>query len=494
MSAGHAAKSGILKLLESEYVYSYQPKKGGVKKSAAHINTERRGAPCIVMPRSLLLRDDRILFGRGFIVGDIMRKPVKLQTPPRLAMRPFDEQTKLADYIVNLFATRPRYAACTLLDLRAGYGKTMVAAAVICGLGVKTAYIVLNKYLAEQAADDFGAYIGPEYVGAIDIIVINSALTKLRRDEYGLVVFDEVHAYCSDKRKNIFSVANCPYMLGMTASSAHRRDKFDKISHEWLCGITYASDVVPDIYNTEMFDKRAFVVEYYGAPEHTRTLKHEVTGDVFTHYMHQQFMGDDDRNMMLTELVVALYTFRKRVAMESPPGVSFELCAGQVDCLHTIMIFVEELDMMYKAVSMIVDRLGTNNEDVYAPEIAELRGGISAEERETAVTNARILFATYGYGGTGISIQRVTAIVFWQPRRNGMLQILGRKLRRGSFAGMPRIAVDVVDKNTCLRKQFETRELAYKEHGHTIYRASVHADDLVNDIHTATAELLKATA
>ncbi len=102
--------------------------------------------------------------------------------------------------------------------------------------------------------------------------------------------------------------------------------------------------------------------------------------------------------------------------------------------------------------------------DVAAPElddVGEFVGGIKDAQVTALKTNARILLTTFGYSSTGISIDKMTAIVFATPRRANMQQILARILRRGGDLTITRRVIDIIDNRTPMRGQYADRALAY---------------------------------
>jgi len=66
----------------------------------------------------------------------------------------------------------------------------------------------------------------------------------------------------------------------------------------------------------------------------------------------------------------------------------------------------------------------------------------------------------------------MTCIIEATPRRNGLRQILGRILRRGSDESIVRQVVDIVDTRTGLRSQAADRRKIYLEKGYPILKAA----------------------
>jgi hypothetical protein len=140
---------------------------------------------------------------------------------------------------------------------------------------------------------------------------------------------------------------------------------------------------------------------------------------------------------------------------------------------HLIYIFCEKLEPLGKTFDRLKDIYG---EELAIPEFKSLTGGAKAAELEETRANANIILTTYGYGGTGISINRATAILFLTSRKAKMKQILARILRRGSDTTIRRQVRDIVDVRTPLQHQVKKRMIAYELYGMTINERFIRYD------------------
>ncbi len=486
--------------------------------------------------------------------------------PKELKINLFDNQKIIIDKLMNDVFNPKRIAAGTatgILNLRAGMGKSFVAAGLVARLGVPTLIVVPKKPLALQMRDDMvrcglsavvwsnstkggvraakmsseNSNIGSNKTAtgkkkrgaapstdtnitnpAVTIGVINSVM-KIQpatiRAKFGFVVFDEVHSYCTPGRRDIFRRATVGRVLGMSATTEDRADTFDIIATRALAvdGIIRAEEIPGFAYDNVAFDCKVDIIKYYGLPEHTQNLTHESTGRIFTHYMHGQFLGDPARLELAISELMTLYDWRDE--------------AGN---MHYIYVFAEELDLLRMAMTAMSDALaarGRNDivasttcvddvaavdtnetvddinispSDTLCDEISDntnntetdankdipteivsddnkdnskpvhkhlemFTGGLSEQKIQEVTKNARVLFSTYGYAGTGISILKMSAILFLTPRKANMKQILARILRRGSDQSIPRVVVDIVDARTALVRQYSVRSEAYEFYG-----------------------------
>jgi Type III restriction enzyme, res subunit len=427
--------------------------------------------------------------------------------PPRLQLELFPNQVLCVDRLMQIF-TPERIAAgtaCAELVLGAGKGKTFVAAGVITRLSLRTLYIVPKDVLAIQAVEDLQgcllatdrteAALHPIRIGQfgrekkkdpssfvanqdVTVILIHSAL--LQPPEffagYGLVIIDEVHTTCSNEWRKIWHKAHCAVTLGMTATPTQRTDGMDPIAQkEIVCasdGIVFAEKLPGWHHDDFKFTSRVTVIRYCGPPQYTRTLKHESTDSVFCSYMHRQFLSDPYRLYIAVQAVRALYDWR-----------------GTQGQQHCIYIFCEELALLQILYQAFRDSFG---DDIVAPEIGNevgnFVGGIKTDAVNDIKDNARILLTTYGYGGTGVSILKMTAIVKLTPRRANMQQIDARILRRGGDASIERRIIDIHDYKSCLKGQLSSRMQSYEHYGMEVEVKRVDWEDIARALGEAVAD------
>ena len=392
---------------------------------------------------------------------------------PASTLRPLlDEQCIIVRHIIGLLCTNG--TAC--LNLRAGFGKTFIALALANALApALTArggrkdilYIVPRCELANQVCRDALAYgelyaasassqhtctcvclradgskalralmsaREPASAGArIIVTVINSALralstpTDANASAFAMTIFDEVHSYCSAQRAKIFALAGAPIMFGMSATTDERRDSFDEMFKQHLHPLVRAENVPGFSYEGASFKCSVRAISYFGPSEYSQDLCHEATEKIFVHYMYEQFAADAERNALILRELRDL------------------LLRG-----HNVFVMAEERGAL------------EHLQKLYASASALIYGGTPKNEFDDAAKNARVIFTTYSYAGTGISIPRMTALILASPRYAQMVQIVGRILRKGSDPTKERVVVDIIDANTCLAKQFAKRTLAYK--------------------------------
>jgi hypothetical protein len=476
-------------LLNKLTITHYQ-KVGPPKRALMYGYNTYGGVKCIQLPRTLA----KTFLGNHILesVENLLPELNKIRV--RLNLDLFENQQLITDYLCAGAFTPARVAdgtACALLNLRAGMGKTFVAGGVIARLGLRTLYVVPKRPLMLQAVKDLRACFYPDdggvpdiYIGAygktlkrdpstdvskqgITVIVINSAL---ERDEaffrgYSLVIYDEVHSYCSDTRREIFRKCSTNVCFGMSATTEDRSDGFDPIAHKELAfdGIIRAENVPGFTYEDVKFDCRAKLINYAGPPEHTHNLTHETTGNIFVSYMYKQYLRDPYRLKLVVDELIALYDW-----------------TGDAGQKHNVYLFAEEIDLLKIAMEALRAELANRArddiiDDIAVPELGleMFTGGLKDDQVSRIASDGRVLCSTYGYAGTGVSIPKMSCILFLTPRKAQMKQIMARVLRRGSDQTIPRHVIDIIDTKTCLRYQVGARMLAYDHYGFAIEKVKI---------------------
>ncbi len=414
----------------------------------------------------------------------------------------YANQMLIINYLVNTIYTperRDKGQASCYLDLRAGMGKTFVAAGLIAKLNVRTLYLVAKAPLAEQAVKDLrgslfvdlpndpkllsqiGGGVRKKYQSAdaqIVVCIINSAMNKPDAffEQFGLVIMDEVHQFCSPSRRKIFGKAAAPYCLAMSATTDHRSDGFDSIVHKEIAvapvGDFYRDQVIMHGYNKKIvrvpdpvlraenipgfgydeviFKSTVHAIKYCGPPSHTEAKVHPTTGRLFTPYMNEQYVSDIYRCKLVLRELRRLYDWRD----STDPTKQ-----------HCIYVFCETVAPLAQLRKVFLEaNLPVSVPELDGPEdsiqIHEFTGG--CKDVTNITTNARIILTTYAYSSTGISVNRMTAMIFMTPRRSNMIQILARCLRRDGDRSITREYIDIIDHNTPLKYQHTTRKIAYE--------------------------------
>lgn len=486
--------------------------------------------------------------------------------PPECRLELSHNQTIIMRYLLdNIYTTERTRAgnACSILHLTAGQGKTFIGAAMIReslarhiadGKPVSsyfTLIIVPNTTLLNQTTSVLKSvfptmscgeyYCKNKVLHNINVAIVDSATNTMRfsfkmhsrtgqpvpgADHAGyelvqkkttqldsinfykmfnLIIFDEVHGYCSKEYRKLFQKAQSPWVLGLTATPNDRKDKFERYIFDQIGPLLPASEMPGYRHDEFNFVSFYHAIKYHGPPEHT--LQHEFYNDTLN-----QLIDDEARNKIIIQLALDCYDIngeytyvfseRRRhceilqqmfiQALESRKNAPVPDDAGVVDD-----DIVDDADADADADDASVDSdagfgvnindidindidindLGIDNNAAGQEELAIddpsdnviLMGGATANDEHAAEHSSKVIFATYLYLGVGKSIPKMTRAILATPRKSQMEQIMGRIFRKGGDGARHRYIYDIVDWKLSVKSQHYLR----KKIAETAYRSTV---------------------
>lgn len=363
-----------------------------------------------------------------------------------------------------------------LLQMDTGLGKSFVAAGLINKLRHKTCIVVSNKLLRTQMCNDLiKAYegSGSDYIPSISckkeedadivLVVINTAV-KLPMsfwESFGLVILDEVHAYCSDTFMEVFWRADyAHYVLGMTATPK-RLDGMHSLLFMHLGETMHAKVMYAHLETSPSnFFGRAIKVEYSGPPEFTKKLVNK-NGMVSTIKMAKQFLEDTTRMQFVARIVSKLYDAGKNIYV-------FCQLKEPLNDLRRAMIAATGGDKKYRK------RMRKDTHIV--------TGDTTQDDAQEAKDTAKVFLTTYALSSKGLSIIKFDALVFLTPMKNNMEQICGRIFRKNSDETIERLIIDIVDTKTSIAKQWYTRKKEYSVRKLPITAVKLHHETFEEDL------------
>lgn len=381
----------------------------------------------------------------------------------------FENQQVVFDYLVekvyNTANVSSNHASCILV-MDTGTGKTFMGGAFITHVKLKTLIILPNttplvEWLDMLTKSFPHARIGqyhsqaPHMDGDIVIMTVNSALkntlqfaetisTSKYFEQFGAIIYDEIHSFPTVVRHNIFWRTNFRYALALTATPNERLDVMDKVAAYHLGPIITAKDIPEYSINEIKWTGLVELIYYSGPDEYTQQITNR-RGWTQVVEMCKQFIADPYRNALILRKVVELYN----------DGAN-------------LIIFSE----IYNYLEILQKSIRTALPKVAAKQIMILAGGSTPEDKHLA-EDARITLTTFAYGTQSMSLPHANAILFATPRKNKMRQILGRVLRRSGDPSIKRRIVDIIDSKTKLKKQVSTRKSIYHEKGFEIAKTIV---------------------
>lgn len=408
---------------------------------------------------------------------------------------PTDNQQIIIDYIMNNIYTETNIIngnAGLTLKLTAGCGKSFIGLNVINKLNQKTLIVVPNTYLLNQWLDllskffpnnTIGQYYGlKKEDGDIVVAIINSLTSdefifkygkgkkkiqivksaKEYFEEFGLVILDESHIYCTDSFKKVYNVFQSTYMLGLSATPDDRINGCDIISHLNIGEVLDAETIEGYKKSDVSFNASVNIIKYNGPNEFTKVHINDKTGMICVPKIIQDLIDDPYRNQLILKTIFELFELKLNIFIFSERRSHLE---------HLYKLFNTELEGKYDDYISIPE-LDINSNIV-------LYGNSSDQDIETAKEKSNLIFTTFAYSSTGVSINRMTAMILCTPRRSKAVQIIGRIFRLNEENNhVERLIVDIVDNKSVLKNQLYNRMKAYKERECVITKEEINYSDL----------------
>ncbi len=397
---------------------------------------------------------DNLFFPRFLVEMDAPRR-VKLPNAVEIdlnqvgALRPF--QTEIVDEIMSSYfapESAARGAAGVILKLDMGAGKSFIAMELIGRIRQKTLIVCHISNMVPQWKQNLEGWFQGVQVGELNgrvkkdgqivvglIQTLSKKTIKVGKVEqpaheyfaqFGLIVFDEAHLYCSETYSKIFSNCQVRYMLGLSGTPYNKDD-----SHQVILGnigpVFDAEHLVPQV---SKFEAEVRVVQFRATRDYTEPVLKKDRVD---------YQRTIDRILANPERLAAVVFHIKEVAQT-----------------RNVFVFSDRRDYLEK----IQDALSADGNAM-----SIVAGGSNEAALEEAVLSARIIGTTYQYMSTGRSISKMNGLVFATPRKVKIEQTLGRIFRSGSSMEK-RIIVDLVDMGTILVSQYRARKSIYEERGY----------------------------
>lgn len=308
---------------------------------------------------------------------------------------------------------------------------TAVALYVACIMKVKTLVVVHKQFLTDQWENRIETFVPFAKIGRLqrdmedvhDCDIVVGMLQSIAMREYdedllqdfGLVIFDEVHVVPAPVFSRALLRLCAPYMLGLSATPV-RRDGLSKVIN-WFLG--------PIFYEHSLAGKSDVTVEIVKC-RLGRTLPMNIVAaiNILCNMQH--------RNALILEKAQHLVSLGHKVIIISERRSH---CEALLNELASVDI---DGGLCY--------------------------GGINNFELERSKEKA-VLLGTYGYVKEGFDLPTLDAMILATPRSD-VVQACGRVLRFETSLS-PTI-IDIVDEWIIGRAQYNKRRLYYEKSGFTV--------------------------
>lgn len=377
-----------------------------------------------------------------------------------------------------------------IMSLKAGLGKSYIAMGLFARVKQKTLFISPYETLILQMVKDLQSVfpdvsVGYQYGkckkdGDFVVSCPKSALSDVMMfknkkgkkvtmnykewyERFGLIIIDEVHMMCSKSNMELFRRARAYYTLGMSATPNHRNDKMDKAYHNYLGKPIEMKDKIPALAKDPTDDIKLDVVRlaYNGPNEYTKACL-TAEGSISVPMMVNQLCNDPNRfKLIVAEAIklfkdghcIFIFTDRRLYVAQLVKAINLML-PGSTPAIDSKYLEDKGNTSSINNIIAEFESKRTDSKTLDKVKSTALMGGCTDETREYAKHKGRITVATLQVGGTGVSFNRYTAIIFASPRRNGFEQFNNRIFRLGTENKRNRKIIYIVDNRTSLKGQY----------------------------------------
>lgn len=359
-----------------------------------------------------------------------------------------------------------------------GFGKTVIAAALISEYKRNTLVLVNNVSLIDQwkerlneflqvnyeykkEKDKFGVYYGAKkkLTGNIDIASIHSFDDSVESNEilskYGMIIVDEVHHLAARTFERVLRNTNTKYIYGLTATPK-RSDRNEKIIYKTIGDIIYEHQnthselskiLIPKITNFRLTSK-----------------------DKLLSYVEQcnKLVSNEERNKLIIEDIKTCILKKKNIILLSER--------------------IEHIRCLYEKISEFCNNVYIINGQMKMSEKKEVSQQIS-----NICEDGYIILATGKYIGEGFDLPSLNTLFITMPFKwEGTLsQYVGRIHR--TVADKTEVCVyDYVDlKVPMFSKMFGKRLRSYKKHNYKLNNEFFGQDTILFDKNSYKPKLIE---
>ena len=368
-----------------------------------------------------------------------------------------------------------------ILSAGTGFGKTVVASALIAERKTNALILVQSHALLEQWKKSVKQFLNitpgtiaagkDKSTGVVDIAIVNSLIeknsdeVKSRSHKYGMLIVDEAHHVSAFSTENLVASFNAKYVYGLTATPI-RRDGHQKIIF-YQCGQVLYSTTTKQMNASQDF-------AHYFIPRFTSF-----------HYVPEN-LEPDNKNPSINQF------YEKLISNQARNELIVADVKKAVECNRTPLVLserIEHLNLLYDSLKdsaqnvIFVTGKGTQKQK---KEILERLKSVPENE-------SLIILATGKYAGEGFDYPRIDTLILSMPLswKGTLAQYCGRLHR--NFVGKNEVQIyDYVDfRLPVFDRMYQNRLKGYKHLGYSVKPASEEKENL-SDSKLYTAEDYKS--
>jgi superfamily II DNA or RNA helicase len=328
---------------------------------------------------------------------------------------------------------------------------TVISIKIISALALKTLIVVHKEFLMNQWIERLQEFLpsarigkiqGPVFDSAGKDVVIGMLQTLYDRDfpdkafdDFGLLVFDEVHRSASSQFSRALLRIQPPYMLGVTAT-LERKDGLTKLIHMFMGPVVYAQTQSDRALPADM----TVVVRAMTFTTQDSDFNHVVT----------DFRGNPQFSTMISKLCA--YNRRTQFIV----NVLEDLVAETPDA--QILVLGHNRCLLTDVFAAVAHR-GFAEPGMYV-------GGMKQADLDVS-SKKQVVVSTFSMSSEALDIPTLQILVMMTPKTD-IVQVVGRIFRAKHTQ---KIIVDIVDRHDVFQNQWRKRRAYYKKCGYMIQTA-----------------------
>ena len=330
-----------------------------------------------------------------------------------------------------------------LLDIYCGFGKTILALAIIAALGVKTIIIVHKGFLVDQWIERINQFLPGAKIGRIqgqiidieDKDIVIAMLQSLSMKEYpddqfsqfGLTIVDECHHMSAEIFCRALQKVITQYTLGLSATM-NRKDGLSKVFKMFL----------GEIIHKEKREQDQVVL--------IKAIEF-ITADEEFNQMEYDYRGNPKYSTMISKLCT--FNIRSEFILSI---IINELKINQEQQILVLAHNKNLLVYLYKAIE----------HRKIAP-VGYYIGGMKQQDLKVSETK-QIIIATYSMAAEALDIKTLTSLVLATPKTD-VEQAVGRILRVKHSSPL---IIDILDQHDIFKNQWNKRRAFYHKNNYKI--------------------------
>ena len=332
-----------------------------------------------------------------------------------------------------------------ILCLGCGYGKTIIALKLLLQLNFKTLIVVHKTFLLNQWRDRINMCIKNCNIGIIqgkicdyddkDIVIAMLQSLSMKNydnsifDNFGLVIYDEVHHLSAETFSKALPKVATKYLLGLSATPT-RKDGLSKVFKYYIGDIIKFKNISTHENNVN--------VKIINVPN-DNTCAYKNYSEIFLNYMSKP---------VVPKMITNICQYEKRNTI----------------IINLIKELLKEKSRKILVLSDRRNHLISISNHLNKPDFGFYIGGMKQHLLDNTITR-RIILSTYMMTSEAFDVPELNTLILCTPKSD-VIQIVGRILRKKHTINP--LIIDFKDDFSVFNNQYKKRVSYYKKCSYTI--------------------------